>query len=343
VDEKTTPVTVGGNAPAANFWSSVSATPAKTTFDLSGLKTVIKGVILEVVGQYDQSVSAETQATEGNLVLIQEIHMVLDGVTRRAMSAPVIYELDRIIFQGAMPQVDPATGVATGKVFSHKIWYPFGFLDKLLEGNPQTGRLEDQQAKTYLDLNNYTKAILEVIWNPFQAYVSGGTQANMNLTSIKATVIELIGLRIAKAKQRHFEMLLAQTPDMSVTANDRPFDLFRDKRLTRGVLLRSGKFAATPVVTDTTTLTNFGVKATRKDGLAVVLKDKTPVSTYQGLVAINRVGIQLRAGYVFADFASDQRFGGVVVGDLLSTFQGIFDSVGSAGYTMQMLQAAMLR
>src|SRR5207244_1091408 len=162
-------------------------------------------------------------------------------------------------------------------------------------------------------------------------------------TSVKATGIALIGMRIPKAKQRHFEMLLVQTPDMSVTANDRPFDLFRDKRATRGLLLRVGTLSATPIITATTALTNFGVKATRKDGLALILKDKTPLSTYQGLVAVNRVGIQLRAGYVWADFASDQRFGGVVVGDLLSTFQAIFDSAGVASTTMQMLQAAMLR
>src|SRR2546426_11793410 len=108
-------------APGAAFGSAVSATPAKTVFDLSQVKTAIVGFLIELVGQWDQSVGAETQGTEGNVELIQALQMNLDGVPRRVMPGPVLFELDRIIAGGAMPKIDPATGTGTNKVFSSKL------------------------------------------------------------------------------------------------------------------------------------------------------------------------------------------------------------------------------
>src|SRR5438309_9701397 len=121
-------ILVATNPPGAAFWSAVSATPAKTIFDLSQIKTAIIGFLIELVGQYDQSVGAETQATEGNPVLIQAVQMNLDGVPRRVIPGPVLFELDRIIAGGAMPKTDPTTGVATNKVFSSKLFYPMSFM-----------------------------------------------------------------------------------------------------------------------------------------------------------------------------------------------------------------------
>src|SRR2546428_393546 len=82
------------------------------------------GLLVELVGQYDQSVGSETQGTEGNSSLIQALQMNLDGVPRRVMPGAVLFELDRIIAGGAMPKVDPTVGVASNKVFSSKLFYP---------------------------------------------------------------------------------------------------------------------------------------------------------------------------------------------------------------------------
>src|SRR5437588_3854994 len=148
-------ILVPTTVPGAGFWSAVSATPAKTVFDLSQVKTAITGFLVELVGQYDQSVGSETQATEGNPVLIQALQLNLDGVPRRVMPGPVLFELDRIIAGGAMPKVDPTVGVATNKVFSHKMFYPMTFMDmdrEVIVGSDGQPRMKAVNASTILDL-----------------------------------------------------------------------------------------------------------------------------------------------------------------------------------------------
>jgi hypothetical protein len=333
---------VGVNTSGSPFWAAVSSQPNKTTFDLSQRKVVTPGFLIEVVGQYDQSVGSETQATEGNTALIQEMHLVLDGVTRRVFPGPVLFEIDRLIAQGPFPQVDPATGIATNKVFSCKYWYPMTFLDmarEVIPGRDGRPRMKDVASSTLLDLNNYTTAVLEILWNPFNAFVSGNTQANINLTSVKATMSYLPGKRIAMADQRHFELRLAAAQDMSQSVNDKLDDLFRANMSVRGLLCRVGTLSATPIITAMTALTNMGVQGIKVNGDADVLKDKLPVSTYQGLVAWPRVGIQLRAGYIWVDFASDAREPNLLRGADYSSLQARFDIVGTSSTTMQIWQA----
>lgn len=343
--EQHSPLT-GANVSGAPFWATVSAQPNKTTFDLSQRKVVTTGFLIEVAGQWDQSVGAEVQATEGNLALIQEVRLVLDGVIRRVFSGPVLYEIDRLSAPGAFPQTDPATGVATNKIFSSKLWYPMTFMDidrEVIQGRDGLPRMKDSGSATLLDLANYTTAVLEILWNPFNAYVSGNTQANINLTSVKATIAFLPGKRIAKDDQRHFEMLLATSQDMTQTAADKSPDLFRVGKVTRGLLCRVGTLSATPIITSTAALTNMAVVGTKINGEADTLKDKLPVSTYQGLVAWRATAVQLRAGYIWVDFASDARELNLLRGNDYSSLQARFDIVGTAGTTMQILQAVKTR
>ena len=267
-------------------WPSAALAPSITSIELP-MKTVLKQIQIEMAGTYDQSVGAETQATEGNVALIDEVRLNLQGQIRRSFRGSALYELNRLVCRGANFQLDPTVGVASGKAFGLVLMFDMGLFDTLPEvkmgqnGRPQ---FEDVQAKTYLDLRNWPgRNYLEIVWKPFASYASGNTQANMSAT-VRATPLELIGYtRIAMADQLHCELVLQDTVDLSVTKTDNFSNLLRDGVYSRGVLCRIGSLATTPIVTATTPLTLVGFKATYKAGNAITFKDKLPPLTFQRL------------------------------------------------------------
>lgn len=305
------------------------------------MRTTIKNIQIQHSGDYDQSVGAETMATEGNVALIDSIWIEVDGVKQREWKGPVLYEANRIMGGAALSQVDPAVGVANDKAFSATLQLDMGRLDLLPRVDPRTGRLDSLSAMTYLDLTNATKAYLKIQYAAFSRYISGNTQANMTING-RATVLELPGYRPEKVngRQLHFDLIPIDTAfDMNVTGNDRKIPLLRDGYLTRGLLLRVGTFNATPNATAITALTNVGIKQTLKGGPTIELKEKVPVSVYQQMVGNGRNGIALRAGYLWIDFASDKQYGGLQRGNALSSFDLVVDTAAVAATQMQVFQA----
>ena len=332
-------------SPVTVSWPLVSSTPNVTQIKIPN-KTVNKQILIEINGTYDQSVGSETQGTEGCRALIDEVRMNLGGgiggsTLRRQFKGPMLFELNRIINRAALPQTDPAVGIAAGKLFKTTLLFDFGLFDSLVEFNKTKGDLEDVQAKTYLDLANYpADCFLEIVWKPFNAYVSGNTQANMSATVV-ASPTELLGLRIPPALQKHAELLLIDTHDMTPTKIDDFTNLYRDGIYSRGVLLRVGTLSATPIVTVLTALSNLGLLGTYKNGPSVRFKEKVGVQRYATLVAWDRVGIQLTAGYLWLDHSSDFSFNGGVNANRLALYQMLFDIVGTANTTMQVAQAVV--
>lgn len=330
---------------AAVAWPLVGSTPNITQIKIPN-KSVHKQIMIEITGLYDQSVGSEVQATEGCRALVDEIRMNLGGgiggsTLRRQFKGPMLFELNRIVNRAAMPQVDPTVGIAAGKAFSTTFIYDFGMFDTLPEFNKSKGDIEDVQGKTYLDLANYpADCFLEIVWKPFNAYVSGNTQANMSATVV-ATCTELQGLRIPPALQKHAELILVDTHDMSVTKVDDFTNLYRDGIYSRGLLLRVGTLAATPIVTALTALPNLGLLGTYKNGPSIRFKEKMGNARYKNLVAWDRVGIQLTAGYLWLDHSSDFSFNGGINGNRMALYQLLMDITGTAGTTMQVAQAVV--
>lgn len=331
--------------PVTVAWPLVTSTPNITQIKIPN-KTVNKQILIEIDGTYDQSVGSEVQATEGCRALIDEVRMNLGGgiggsTLRRQFKGPILFELNRVINRAAMPQTDPAPGIAAGKLFNTTLVFDFGLFDSLPEFNKTKGDLEDVQAKSYLDLANYpADCFLEIVWKPFNAYVSGNTQANMTATVV-ASPTEIVGLRIPPALQKHAELILVDTHDMSVTKTDDFTNLYRDGIYSRGTLIRVGTLGATPNITALTALTNLGMLATFKNGPSVRFKEKVGVKRFQRLVAWDRVGIQLTAGYLWIDHSSDFSFNGGINGNRLALYQLIYDIAGTAGTTMQVAQAVV--
>lgn len=328
-------------ATAAVAWATVATTPNITQIELP-MKTVIKQILIELAGTWDQSVGAESQATEGNVALIDEIRLNLMGQVRRQYKGPMLFELNRAIGRGAFAQVDPTTGVAAGKAFSHSLMFDMGLFDTLadVEQHGDGGySLRDIQSRTYLDLRNYPgKVFLEIVWKPFNAYVSGNTQANMAAT-VRATPVELVGFpRILPDDQLHSEMVLIDTVDMSITKVDAFTNSLRDGVYCRGFLARVGTLNATPIVTAYTALPLIGAKATFKGGPSIVFADKLPPQTIAKLAGWDRNNIVPRAGVVLFDHSSDFSFGGGIDGNRMAVYQFNYDITGTAGTIMQLGQ-----
>lgn len=312
-------------------WPTVSSVPTLQRLQIVG-KTLLRYLVLRFSGTWDQSVGAESQATEGNPVLIQEIRINADGKILRRMSGPMLYELNRIVSGGGLTKTDPATGTGNGKAFATSFIYDMGFMD-----------IDDREIKeaSYLDLQNYANVYLEVVFNAFNAYASGNTQANMTAT-MAVTSKEIIGPR--RLPQNHFEMLLVQGGvPMSVTGNDRTIPLIRSKTVIRGLLLRVGALAGTPVTTAITALTNVGVKGKLNRGSLVLPKEKLPVGVYQAQIGAERQGIQLTAGWLWMDLATNRRWSSLHGGGAYADLNLVYDVNGQANHLMEVYQACLIR
>jgi hypothetical protein len=311
-------------------WATVATTPGMQRLQIVQ-KALLKQLVIRISGTYDQSVGAETMATEGNPVLWDEIRLNVDGRTIRPRHGAVLYEMNKLVEGGSGPKVDPTTGVAAGKVFSCVLNYDMGFLDA------------DEQAvreKSYLDLSQYANVFLEVVPGPFNRYVSGNTQAAMAAT-VSVSGLFVIGPR--RVPQAHHEMLLTNVIDMNVTGNDRPFTLTRSKLLLRGVWLRVGNLTGTPVITATTPLTNLGVKGKLVKGGSVEPKVKQAVGYYSNQVGYGRNNIALTAGHLWLDFAHNKKLAAHLIGDTLADLNLIIDTAALANYTMQVRQSVLTR
>lgn len=324
---------------AAVTWATVGATPVAAG-DASGLvrirltrKALLKQLVLRLSGTYDQSVGAETQATEGNPVLITNIQLDLNGRKVRVIpGGGVLYEGNRIVNKGAGPKIDPAVGVAVGKIFSSALYFDMGELDA-----------EEAHVRewTYLDLANSDNNFLEVQFGPFNRYVSGNTQANMSATLV---VEELDILGVRRMPQAHFEYVKVQVASLVNAQTDFPLDLIRRKAVTRALLLRYGTLSATPVVTgNANSLTQLAVKGTLNQGTTQDLKQKLPIAAYQQTVGVGRNGISLLAGYILIDFAHNRKAAGKIVGENYTDLRLLIDNLALAGSSLEVFQLATRR
>lgn len=311
-------------------WATVSTTPSMQRLQLVQ-KALLKRLIIRISGTYDQSVGAETMATEGNPVLWDEIRLNVDGRTIRPTHGAVLYEQNKMVEAGSPPKTDPATGVAAGKAFSVTLAYDMGFLDAVEQG---------VQEKSLLDLSQYANVYLEIAPGPFNRYVAGNTQANMTAT-VNVSGLFIIGPR--RLPQAHHEMLLTQVIDLNVTANERSFVLTRNKLLLRGLWLRAGNLTGTPVVTATTALTNIGVKGKLVKGGSLEPKVKQATGYYTSQVGYGRNGLALTAGHVWLDFAHNKKLASMLIGDALADLNLILDTAATAGHTLQVRQSVLTR
>lgn len=319
-------------------WATVGTTPPITQIQLP-MKTTLKDILIEISGTYDQSVGVNVQSTEGCNALVQEVRLNLEGKLRRVFKGGALYELNRIVNKGALPQTDADTSVATGKAFNTTLLFDMGLFDTLPEFNKANGDLEHTRAKTFLDLNNWPgQNYLEIVWNPFNFYVSGNTQANMTAT-VFATPTELLGLRIPMRRQLHAELVLVDTRDMTATKNGDVANLNRLGVYSRGVMLKVGTLAATPNILATTALSAVGLKGNFLNGPQTFFKDKMSPTRLQRLEARDRNGIAPRAGYVWLDHSSDFSYNGGVDGNRLALYQTEQDITGTANTSMQVYQA----
>ena len=320
-------------------WSAVGATPVAGG-DASGLarikltrKALLKQLVLRLSGTYDQSVGAETQATEGNPVLIQNIQLDLNGRKIRVTNGGgLLYEMNRILNKGAGPKTDPAVGVGAGKAFSSTLYFDMGELDA-----------EEDHVRewTYLDLANSDNNFLEVQFGPFNRYVSGNTQANMSAT-LAVDELDILGVR--RLPQAHFEPVKAQVQSLVNALTDFALPLNRRKTVTRALLLRYGTLAATPIITgNANSLTNLAVKGTLNQGTTQDLKQKLPIASYQQTVGVGRNGISLLAGYILIDFAHNRKAAGKIVGENYSDLNLLFDNLALAAGTLEVYQLCTRR
>lgn len=320
-------------------WSAVGATPVAGG-DASGLarirltrKALLKQLVLRLNGTYDQSVGAETMATEGNPVLIVNVQIDMNGrKVRVTPGGPLLYELNRIVNKGAGPKVDPSVGVAVGKVFSSTLYFDMGELDA-----------EEDWVRewTFLDLANSDNVFLEVQFGAFNRYVSGNTQANMSAT---LTVEELDILGVRRLPQAHFEPIKVQVASLVNAQTDAPLDLIRRKAVTRALLLRYGALSATPIITgNANSLTHLAVKGTLNQGTTQDLKQKMPIAAYQLTVGVGRNGISLLAGYILVDFAHNRKAAGKIVGENYTDLRLLIDNLALAGGSLEVFQLATRR
>ena len=288
-------------------------------------KGTLKGLIVQIAGTYDQSGGAESQATEGNPVLFNELRLRLDGNTRRSFKGGVVYELNKMSSQGAgtAQKTDPATGNNTGKAFSSLLFYDMGLFDI------ESAHVHDE---TFLDLTKIVNAWVEFDINPFTAYVSGNTQANIAYT---VTVSGIFIQGLDRTPQKHAEAQLITVQDMSATLTGKIISANPAGQLWRGFLVRCGTLAATPKVTATTAISKLGCKATLKDGGPRTLYDKAAPSFYQSFVGANRAGVQLTAGYLFVDLVNNRKAAGVLIGNNYADLSLDVDITGTSGTTME--------
>lgn len=289
------------------------------------LKVTVKEFRLRLSGSWDQSVGAESQATEGNPVLIQSVQLDLDGDKRRLFPGSVLYELARLIGAGAPPKTDPATGTGTGKAFSSVVPYKMGFLDYVIP---------IQRELPFIDLGNYVNPVLEIQFGAFSRYVSGNTQANMTAT-VAVDIDYIEGQQ--RRPQVHFEAPKIVV-DMATTGSDRTQALLRTRVNVRGYLLRCGALGATPIMTALTAITNVGIEATDNKGRTQELLQKLPVASYRDAVGLERSGISLTAGYLFLDIAKNRQAAGTINGKALADLFLKFDSSGTDGHSMEIYQ-----
>ena len=311
-------------------WATVSTTPAMQRLQIVQ-KSLLKRLTIRIAGTYDQSVGAETMATEGNPVLWDEIRLHCDGRTFRHRQGSCLYEESKLVEGGAPPKVDPATGVAAGKAFSVTLNYDMGFLDAVEQ---------DMQEKPFFDLSQYANVFLELIPGPFNRYASGNTQANMTAT-VNVTGLFIIGPR--RLPQAHHDMLLTNVIDLNVTGNDRSFQLTREKLVIRGLWLRAGNLTGTPVVTATTALTNLAVKGKLLKGGSVEPKVKQATAYYASQVGFGRNGIALTAGHLWLDFAHNKKLASMLIGSSLADLNLILDTAATANHTLQVRQSVLTR
>jgi len=316
---------------AAITWATVSSVPVAAG-DASGLvrmrlprKALLKQLQIRLSGTYDQSVGAETQATEGNPALIQEIRLSIEGTPRRQFYGALLYELNRIRNRGAGPKTDPSTGVASAKAFSCTLIYDMGFLD--LDGHLREA--------SYLDLSKFGDVFLEIQLNPFNRYVSGNTQANMVAT---VTVEELGIFNIAKRGQIHFEARRVAQINMAASGNDQTLDLLRSVGTTRGLLLRVGTLGGTPILTAITALNNVGVRGTLLSGNTQEIVQKLASAAHLADIGVNRSGISLTAGYLFLDFAHNFKAQALIEARRYSDLELLYDITGTANALMDVYQ-----
>lgn len=311
-------------------WATVSTTPVMQRLQIIH-KSLLRRLTLRISGLYDQSVGSETQATEGNPVLWDEIRINVDGRTIRPIHGAVLYEMNKLVEAGSPPKNDPSVGVAAAKAFSVTLNYDMGFLD---------ADEQDVREKSLLDLSQYANVYLEITPGPFNRYVSGNTQANMSAT-VSVSGLFVVGPR--RLPQTHHEMLMTQVIDMNVTGNDRSFQLTRAKLLMRGLWLRCGNFTGTPVVTATTPLTNLGVKGKLVRGGSIEPKVKQAVGYYSSQVGYGRNGIALTAGHLWLDFAHNKKLAAMLIGDTLGDLNLILDTSATANYLLQVRQSVLTR
>jgi len=320
-------------------WAAVGSTPVAGG-DASGLarirltrKALLKQLVLRLSGTWDQSVGAETQATEGNPVLISNIQLDVNGRKIRLIGGGggLLYEINRIVNQGAGPKIDPAVGAGVGKVFSSTLYYDMSEYD---------AKEEHVSDFTLLDLANYDNVFLEVQFGPFNRYVSGNTQANMAAT---LTVEELDILGVRRLPQLHFEPRKVQVASLVNAQIDAALDLVRRKTVTRGLLLRFGTLSSTPIITGNASLTQLAVKGTLNQGTTQDIKQKMPIAAYQQTVGHGRNGISLLAGYIEIDFANNRKAAGKIVGENYTDFRLLYDNTALAGGTLEVYQLATAR
>ena len=319
-------------------WALVGSTPV-VGGDASGLarirltrKALLKELVLRLNGQYDQTVGAETMATEGNPVLITNIQLDVNGRKIRLHGGGgLLYEMNRIVNQGAGPKIDPALGVAAGKLFSSALFFQMGEYD---------AKEEHVQDFTLLDLANFDNVFLEVQFGPFNRYVSGNTQTLMSAT---LTVEEKDILGIRRLAQLHFEPRRVQVASLVNAQSDLQLDLVRRKAVTRGLILRYGTLSSTPVVLGQASLTQIAVKGTLNQGTTQDIKQKMPIAAYQQTVGIGRNGISLLAGYIEVDFASNKKAAGKIVGENYTDLRILLDNTALALGSVEVYQLITAR
>lgn len=320
-------------------WAAVGSTPV-VGGDASGLarirltrKALLKELTLRFSGTYDQTVGAETQATEGNPVLITNIQLDVNGRKIRLIGGGggLLYEINRIVNQGAGPKIDPVVGVAAAKLFSSTLFYQMSEYD---------AKEEHVSDLTLLDLANFDNVFLEVQFGPFNRYAAGNTQTNMAAT-LAVDELDILGVR--RLPQFHFEPRKVQVTSLVNAQIDAALDLVRRKTVTRALLIRYGTLSSTPIVLGQASLTQVQVKGTLNQGTTQDLKQKMPIASYQQTVGVGRNGIALLAGYIEMDFANNRKASGKIVGENYTDLRLLFDNTALALGSMEVYQLTTAR
>lgn len=312
-------------------WSAAATAPASQKIQIPS-KAALKLLTIRLSGTFDQSVGVCTYATAGNSELIKAIRLLCGGRVVRERSGSNLYELNRIFNGGVQAKTDPDTSVATGKAFATNLTLSTAFggdLDAELVNN-----------KSLLDMLNYGQVYVEIEMNPFSAYASGNTQANMTAT-VAIGMKELPGVR--RPDQLHEELLLVQSQDMTSTLTGRKVPLNISRTVIRGLLLRCGTLAATPRILATTAISAVGVQGKYLNGPMTQPKAKMAPGHWAAAVGAGRNGISLTTGYIWLDFASDKNPNGLLVGKAYSDLNLDLDITGTASTTLEVYQYCLIR